>query len=192
MKHGGFVAKTDGADATLGAKADAEVAGDNSGSVKGALRYVGHWIFDIWDASLHQVKVGIQAGTAIIGAVTQSGTWTVQPGNTANTTAWKVDGSAVTQPVSLAAPTTIYNGKKTVTTAGTRVTLAASQAVQSVTVKALIANTGLIFVGDASVSSTTGFQLSPGDSVTLDVANLATVNLDSAVNGEGVTYIGLN
>lgn len=32
--------------------------------------------------------------------VTQSGTWTVQPGNTVNTTAWKVDGSAVTQPVS--------------------------------------------------------------------------------------------
>ena len=30
----------------------------------------------------------------------QSGTWTVQPGNTPNTTAWKVDGSAVTQPVS--------------------------------------------------------------------------------------------
>ncbi len=35
-------------------------------------------------------------------AATQSGTWTVQPGNTANTTAWKVDGSAVTQPVSYA------------------------------------------------------------------------------------------
>lgn len=33
-------------------------------------------------------------------AATQSGVWTVQPGNTANTTAWKVDGSAVTQPVS--------------------------------------------------------------------------------------------
>jgi hypothetical protein len=30
----------------------------------------------------------------------QGGTWTVQPGNTANTTAWKVDGSAVTQPIS--------------------------------------------------------------------------------------------
>ncbi len=42
------------------------------------------------------------ASTTITGtaAVTQSGTWTVQPGNTANTTAWKVDGSAVTQPVS--------------------------------------------------------------------------------------------
>lgn len=33
-------------------------------------------------------------------AAAQSGTWTVQPGNTANTTAWKVDGSAVTQPIS--------------------------------------------------------------------------------------------
>jgi len=33
----------------------------------------------------------------------QAGTWTVQPGNTANTTAWKVDNSAVTQPISAAA-----------------------------------------------------------------------------------------
>jgi len=33
----------------------------------------------------------------------QSGIFTVQPGNTANTTAWKVDGSAVTQPVSITA-----------------------------------------------------------------------------------------
>lgn len=41
------------------------------------------------------------AGTFAVQAA-QSGTWTVQPGNTANTTAWKVDGSAVTQPVSLA------------------------------------------------------------------------------------------
>lgn len=40
----------------------------------------------------------------VSGTVTanQGGTWTVQPGNTANTTAWKVDGSAVTQPVSMA------------------------------------------------------------------------------------------
>lgn len=38
-------------------------------------------------------------------AATQSGTWTIQPGNTANTTAWKVDGSAVTQPVSIATNT---------------------------------------------------------------------------------------
>lgn len=47
-------------------------------------------------------KVGIDQttpGTTNLVSAAQSGTWTVQPGNTANTTAWKVDGSAVTQPV---------------------------------------------------------------------------------------------
>lgn len=44
-------------------------------------------------------------GTGKVNAA-QSGTWTVQPGNTANTTAWKVDGSAVTQPVSGTVATT--------------------------------------------------------------------------------------
>ncbi len=61
-----------------------------------------------------QVVAALPAGTNIVGKVTtdqttpgttdlvhaaQQGTWTIQPGNTANTTAWKVDGSAVTQPV---------------------------------------------------------------------------------------------
>ena len=63
------------------------------------------------------IPSGTQAVSGTVGA-TQSGTWTVQPGNTANTTPWlstinqggnsatvsvagalKVDGSAVTQPV---------------------------------------------------------------------------------------------
>lgn len=90
------------------------------------------------------------------------------------------------------APTTIYNGKKTVTTAGTRVTLASSQAIKSVTIKALVANTGTIYVGDGSVASTTGFALLAGESISLDIGNLVTVNLDSSVNGEGVTYLGVN
>ena len=56
------------------------------------------WV--VWDGSL-------TTGVLVIGAVTQSGTWTVQPGNTANTTAWKVDNSAVTQPVSAAGLTNL-------------------------------------------------------------------------------------
>lgn len=54
-------------------------------------------------ASMTALKVDGSGSTQPISgtvAATQSGTWTVQPGNTANTTAWKVDGSAVTQPVS--------------------------------------------------------------------------------------------
>ncbi len=89
------------------------------------------------------------------------------------------------------APTTVLNGRKTVTTAGTRVTLAASTACQSVTIKALLTNTGLIYVGDTAVSSANGLTLWPGDSVSLDIANLTTVNLDSSVNGEGVTFLGV-
>jgi len=56
-------------------------------------------------ASMTAVKVDGSAVTQPVSgtiAATQSGTWTVQPGNTANTTAWKVDGSAVTQPISAA------------------------------------------------------------------------------------------
>ena len=56
------------------------------------------------------------AGTFAVQAA-QSGTWTVQPGNTANTTAWKVDGSAVTQPVSLTSTT--ITGTVAVTQSGT-------------------------------------------------------------------------
>jgi hypothetical protein len=46
-------------------------------------------------------------------AATQSGTWTVQPGNTANTTAWKVDASSV------AVPVTDNSGSLTVDNGGT-------------------------------------------------------------------------
>lgn len=56
-------------------------------------------------------------GTTDLVHSAQSGTWTVQPGNTANTTAWKVDGSAVTQPVSLTSTT--VTGTVAVTESGT-------------------------------------------------------------------------
>ena len=103
-----------------------------------------------------------------------------------------IDGTATTQPVSIAAPTLIYHNKKTVTTAGTRVALAASQAVRSVCIKALAINTGYIYVGDSSLSSTNGFQLLAGESVSLDISNLNTIYIDSSVSGEGVTYISSN
>lgn len=59
--------------------------------------------------------------------VTQSGTWTVQPGNTANTTAWKVDGSAVNQPVS-GSTGTLTDRSGTITSGGTAQTIMAANA----------------------------------------------------------------
>ena len=90
----------------------------------------------------------------------------------------------------IAVPSTIYHGQKAVTTAGTEVALAASQAILSgVRIKALAANTGDIYVGANPVTSSTGFVLDAGEEVFVEVANLATVYIDSSVNLEGVSYI---
>jgi hypothetical protein len=93
--------------------------------------------------------------------------------------------------VEVAALAAIYTGKTTVTTHGTRVALATAQAVSSVTIKALAANTGTIYVGNTAVSSANGFQLAKSDSVSLDITDLSTVWIDSSVDGEGVTYLGI-
>jgi hypothetical protein len=85
----------------------------------------------------------------------------------------------------------VYTGKTTVTTAGTRVVLASAQVITSVTVKALAANTGTIYVGGTTVASTNGFQLAASQSVSLDITDLSTIWLDASVSGEGVTYIGI-
>lgn len=100
--------------------------------------------------------------------------------------------SATVISVNLNPYTIVGNGKTTVTTAGTRVPLASSTAVKSFTIRALATNTGLIYVGNTSVSSANGFQLSKSETVSLDLDNLSKVNIDSSVNGEGVTYIYLS
>jgi hypothetical protein len=82
----------------------------------------------------------------------------------------------------------IYDGNKNVTTAGTRVVLASSQALtKGVRVRAKDANTGLIYIGGATVSSSSD-RLAPGEPTWMDVNNLALVYIDAAVNGEGVTF----
>jgi hypothetical protein len=88
-------------------------------------------------------------------------------------------------------PTTLVYGQTVVTTAGTEVTLGASATLRSgLRIKALHANTGWIYVGLNGVSLTTGFVLDAGEEVFLEVADRATVFIDSSVNGEGVSYIG--
>lgn len=63
-----------------------------------------HAVLDASSAVIGHTIIDTGSTTAVTGnpGVSQSGTWTVQPGNTANTTAWKVDNSAVTQPASIA------------------------------------------------------------------------------------------
>lgn len=103
---GGAATIADGADVTLGAIADATVAAGATGTISAKLRRLTTDLDSVktntgnslTDTQLRATPVTI-SGTV---TANQGGTWTVQPGNTANTTAWKVDGSAVTQPVSAA------------------------------------------------------------------------------------------
>lgn len=108
----------------------------------------------------------LAAGVAEIGNVKNSGTFAVQP----------------------SPGTSIGSFRKTVTTAGTRVQLD-SNACTSCTIKALIANAGKIYPGNVAVSSSNGFELSAGESISLDITNTNLVYIDSSVNGDGVSVV---
>jgi len=92
---------------------------------------------------------------------------------------------------SLALLETFYNGQETVDSAGTAQTIAASQELQKgVLVKALAGNTGIVYVGDADVSASNGFELSAKEELFVPVDNLASVYIDAATNDDGVSFIG--
>src|SRR3954465_8145649 len=87
-------------------------------------------------------------------------------------------------------------GRKTVTTAGVPVQLSTTATrIGSVAITAETDNTGLIVVGDSNVVAALaprkGTPLSPGDTVTLDIAQLTTVYIDSTVDTDGVTFTAL-
>jgi hypothetical protein len=143
--------------------------------------------------TLTGITNALPAGSNVIGhVITDTNSTTAVTQATASSLNATVVGTGTfatqSTPVS---PATIFNGKTSVTTAGTRVVLAASQVVRSVVVKALAANTGTIYVGNATVAASNGFQLAAGDTVSFDLTNLNTINLDCSVNGEGVTYMGI-
>ncbi len=102
----------------------------------------------------------------------------------------------------MAAPA-LVSVAKAVTTAGTRVRLVASSLLASeCVIKALGANTGIIYVGGSDVASSNGFQLAAGESVSVGQLlqagalsrgeqrlDLTDIYLDSSVNGEGVRVL---
>jgi hypothetical protein len=111
---------------------------------------------------------------------------------------WGADGTATDAsasaplPVTVATITAIGDGRKVVATATTRVQLATSTAVKQVVITAETDNTGYVVVGGSTVvaalATRTGVPLNPGDSVALEIDNLADIWLDSIVSGDGVTY----
>lgn len=100
--------------ATLTVAVSGNVTEANSAAIKADLDAINTAIGAVSDAAwtgtgngseiaiLKKIESVLAATLTVAGTVaaTQSGTWTVEPGNTQNTTPWKVDGSGVTQPVS--------------------------------------------------------------------------------------------
>ena len=86
----------------------------------------------------------------------------------------------------------VGNGRTVVAVAGTQAALAGSTAVKTVTIRAFVSNTGLIYVGTTGVTSSNGFQLDASETVSLDIDNLSKIFLNAGVSGEGVSYIYLS
>jgi len=88
------------------------------------------------------------------------------------------------------------SGQKTVDAAGTEVALGTQSINGPVMIKALPTNTGNVYIGNASdgtVGSSSGLVLGPGDACIFEwVAHLSAIMVDSAVNGEGVSWIQLS
>lgn len=88
--------------------------------------------------------------------------------------------------------TGLGDGRKTVTTAGAAEALAGSTACKWVLITAETDNTGIVVVGSSSVvaalATRRGVPLSAGDTVSINIDNLADISLDVTVNGDGVTY----
>ena len=91
-------------------------------------------------------------------------------------------------------PTTISNGRKTITSAGTAEKLTAgSVTAKRVIITALESNTGAVVIGGASVvaslASRQGVVLYATQSLELSIDDLTKIYLDVTVSGEGVTYL---
>lgn len=85
------------------------------------------------------------------------------------------------------------SGQKVVTTAGTAVILGTAQLINGpIMVKALDTNTGVVAIGSdgaGDVTVSNGLRLLKSEVVIFDfVGDLATLWIDSAVNGEGVSW----
>lgn len=83
----------------------------------------------------------------------------------------------------------VKSGVTNVATAGTRVALSTGK-VTWVVIHAKSGNTNVIYVGGSDVDSTNGFILAANQfTPRLPVNDLSKIYLDSAVNGEGVSWI---
>lgn len=107
-------------------------------------------------------------GSSTIGAVSQAGIWTVQPGNTPNTVAWKVDGSSTVQPTSMTGanapvnPTGSFVQSSVIGSSGASTISVPSHAVGFICEASSSNANNLRYAIGSTASTTSGMRLEPG------------------------------
>lgn len=87
-------------------------------------------------------------------------------------------------------PSVFIFNQKTVTTSGTRVQLTATPTtISSVVIKGLAANTGKIYVGDVTVTTSNGFELAAGATISIAVNDLSKVYIDASANSQSISFL---
>jgi len=86
------------------------------------------------------------------------------------------------------------SGVTTVTTAGTAVVLGSQDIRGFIAISATDGNTGVMYLGNdgaGDVASTNGYELKAGNQVVVYTENLRNIMVDSAENGDSVTWLKL-
>lgn len=85
------------------------------------------------------------------------------------------------------------NGRKSIAVTNTAVALAASSTPvkNGVLIRALAANSGKVYVGDASVTTSNGHELSAGETTSIAINDVSAVYINGT-SGDGVSYLGAN
>lgn len=82
------------------------------------------------------------------------------------------------------------SGQKTSTSGASAVAIG-NHPVRSVLVRAKAGNSGLVYVGPSGITSSTGYELSPGEPVAIDVDDLSKVFLKVASDNDGICYLAV-
>lgn len=117
-------------------------------------------------------KVNVNVSNATL-AVTQS------------TSPWVVSGTVTANPTT---PTALFTGQTLVAVTNTAVAISGSQAVSGIIVQALSGNAGNVVVGPSGITTSTGFELQPGQATSVAIDNLNKLFVNGTA-GDGITYI---
>lgn len=86
----------------------------------------------------------------------------------------------------------IKTGRKDLTSGGTKYQLTTADIpCRAVIVKSISANAGIIYIGNSTAASSTGYDLDPGESVMIMIDNVSKIYAVGASAGDDLCYMAL-